>query len=102
MNKTAKDHHGRDENRMNRTFVWIVILVFLTLELFVFTWSRVQCTTVGYALTHEQDVHNKLVSFKKELIIERAHLRSPDRIAALAQERMGLNIPEQNQILTLR
>ncbi len=87
---------------MNPTLTWVVVLAFLTLQLFVFTWSRVQCTTVGYAFTHEQEVHNELVSIKKKLIIEKAHLKAPDRISAIAQERMGLNIPEQNQILTLR
>jgi len=101
MSKTSKEHNKAREP-MNTTVTWVVVLVFLTLELFAFTWSRVQCTAVGYALTHEQEVHNEQVSIKKKLIIERAHLKAPDRISAIAQERMGLNIPEQNQILTLR
>lgn len=96
MNKASNEKMG------NETVVWIVVLVIMILELFVFTWSRVQCTTVGYTLSQQQDEHNRLMSLKKKLIIERAHLRAPDRIAAIAQERMGLNIPEQNQILTLR
>ncbi len=96
MNKTSNEKMGSE------TVVWIVVLVMMILELFAFTWSRVQCTTVGYSLSQQQDEHNRLMSLKKKLIIERAHLRAPDRIAAIAQERMGLNIPEQNQILTLR
>lgn len=102
MSNTDRGKMGNGYDNVNKNLVWVVLLVVMTLELFIFTWSRVQCTTVGYALTHQQDENNHLVSLKKKLIIERAHLRAPDRIAAIAQERMGLNIPEQNQILTLR
>lgn len=84
------------------TLLWVFYLVVLTAELFVFTWSRVQCTSVGYALTHQQDEHNRLLSLEKKLRIERAHLMSPDRISDLATRKMGLQMPEQNQILTIR
>lgn len=86
----------------NRITTWIVVLLILIAELFVFTWSRVQCRAVAYNLTQQQDEHNNQLSLKRKLIIERAHLRSPERIAAIAEERMNLHIPEQNQILTLR
>ena len=98
MNRTLKDKQDSGK----KTMLWVLILIILTLELFVFTWSRVQCTSVGYELTRQQDEHSRLLSLERKLIIERAHLRAPDRIAMIARERMGLRIPEQNQILTIR
>ncbi|MBU1170388.1 MAG: cell division protein FtsL [Proteobacteria bacterium] len=90
------------QTQRGSTLVWVFFLVVLTAELFVFTWSRVQCTATGYALTHQQDEHKRLLSLEKKLRIERAHLMSPDRIAAFAAQKIGLQMPEQNQILTIR
>lgn len=90
--KKASSHKG----------TWVVVIFVLTVELFAFTWSRVQCTTTGYAITHEQEVYNELVSIRKKLTIERAHLKSPDRISNIAKKRLDLDTPDQNQILTLR
>ena len=92
----------QNNGNSKKTFTWICFLIILTAEGFVFTWSRVQCTATGYALTRLQDEYNRLMSLEKNLIIERAHLRSPERITAIATQRMGLKMPDQNQILTIK
>lgn len=94
--------HDKQKPRNVNTLIWVLCLVILTAELFAFTWCSVQSTALNYALTRAQDEHNRLLSLEKKLRIERAHLLSPDRITALAQGNMGLQMPEQNQILTLR
>jgi cell division protein FtsL len=93
----------KDEKTDGRkVFMWGVIVILLTLEGFLSTWSRVQCTNAGYALSKHQEDRRQLLSMQKKLIIEREHLRSPERITAIASRRMGLKMPDQNQILTIR
>lgn len=80
----------------------MILLSLLIGELFVFTWSRVQCVATGYNLTQSAEEHNQLVALQKKLRIELAHLKSPNRISAIAKNRLGLNVPEQDQILNIR
>jgi cell division protein FtsL len=94
--------HDKKQPRRINTLAWVFCLMILTAELFAFTWYSVQSTALSYALTQAKDEHNRLLSLEKKLRIERAHLLSPDRITALAQQDLGLQMPEQNQILTLR
>jgi cell division protein FtsL len=89
-------------SRSGNTLLWVACVLLLTAELFVFTWSRVQCRSTAYELTRKQDEHNRLLSLEKKLRIERAHLMAPDRISALASRNLGLQMPEQNQIMTIR
>lgn len=93
---------GNRQPRSFNTLLWVLCVVVLTTELFVFTWARVQCTATSYAIHREQEEHKSLLSLEKKLRIERAHLLSPDRIAAIATGTMGLQMPEQNQIMTIR
>lgn len=96
-----KNRSGQ-QARSGYILLWAACVMMLTAELFVFTWSRVQCRSVAYELTRQQDEHSRLLSLEKKLRIERAHLMSPDRISDLATRSMGLQMPEQNQILTIR
>ena len=93
---------GNRHTRSFNTLLWVFCVMVLTAELFVFTWARVQCTATGYAIHREQEKHISLLSLEKKLRIERAHLLSPDRIAAIATGTMGLQMPEQDQIITIR
>lgn len=93
---------GSRQSQTPHTLLGVVCVMILTFELFVFTWARVHCTDTGYAIHREQEEHRSLLSLEKKLRIERAHLLSPDRISAIATGTMGLQMPEQNQILTIR
>lgn len=96
MNNTQNQDTG------NTTLLWILLLGVLTAELFVFTWSRIQCLDAGYAITRNTSEYNHQIALRKKLRIELAHLKSPDRIATIAKDKMGLMTPQPNQILTIR
>lgn len=93
---------GNRQTRSTHTLLWVLCVLILTTELFVFTWARVQCTATSYAIHREQEEHKSLLSLEKKLRIERAHLLSPDRIASIATGTMDLQMPEQDQIITIR
>lgn len=72
------------------TFLWVLCVVFFTLELFVFTWTRVQCMNTGYEIHRELEEKKSLISLRSKLNVEHNYLLNLDRLKAIAKERLGL------------
>lgn len=70
-------------------------------ELLFYTWSRMQCTKAGYAIAEENKRYRELRTLQKELEIELAQLKSPSRIAKIARDQLGLDIPKPEQIRSM-
>lgn len=70
-------------------------------ELLVYTWSRLQCIQIGYEISAETEKHGEWIAVQKNLKIELARLKSPKRIAKLAQAYLGLVPPSTEQIITI-
>lgn len=66
-------------------------------QLLVYTWSRVQCVRIGYAISREIENHQKLIEIQNRLKIELARLRSPERISKIARSELELVIPSPDQ-----
>jgi cell division protein FtsL len=84
--------------------VWLglfVLLVFLS-ELFVFTWSRVECVRTGRLIASEAEEYKGQLALQKKLEIELAHLKSPERLTTIAKRELGLSVPEPGQIISLK
>ena len=76
------------------------MIIFIT-ELLVYTWSRVQCTQIGYEITQADVVHQKSTTLQNSLKIELARLKSPERIAKIAREQLGLIMPGPEQTIVM-
>ncbi len=83
------------------TRIWIGIVMLLILELFVYTWSRVQCVGTGYEISRATADHKAAVAERNKLAIELAHLNSPKRIAKIAGKELGLSMPKPEQIILI-
>jgi cell division protein FtsL len=83
------------------TSVWVVLLLILMGEFLFYTWCRVQCVRSGYRITAEKKRHKKLLNLQKNLQVELAGLKSPDRIGRIAREQLGLVMPEPKQIIVI-
>jgi cell division protein FtsL len=71
-------------------------------ELLFYTWCRLQCVHVKYAITG-QTVHvQQLLALQDNLKIELARLRSPQRIAKIAREQLGLVTPTLQQTIVVK
>lgn len=79
--------------------------VFLTLfimELFFKTWCGVQCIRTGYDVTSAKKQQQDLKHMQKYLTIELVHLKSPQMLAKIVEERFEqLAIPEPEQVITI-
>jgi cell division protein FtsL len=86
---------------MKKTGIWIVFMTVFIAELFLYTWSRVNCIGVGYDISKETQKQQELVALETNLKIELASLKSPERIAKIAKNQLGLVTPTQKQTIVI-
>lgn len=78
---------------------WIVIIVILLGELFLYTWCRVSYTETGFRISREKEKQKVLKAYTDALSMENDRLLSPERIAYIATTRLNLIIPEPKQVI---
>jgi len=93
------------KNKQTENKFALIIFFFLFMFLFEFygfAWSRTQHRSTGYTIMKHSAELKGLLAQQKNLKIEVAVLKAPQRIERIAKKRMGLSTPGQNQILTIR
>jgi len=93
-NKSAQD------SRMS--VVWFICMAAFICELFFYTWCRVQYTNIGYAIASAGKRHGESVALQNNLKIELERLKSPERIAKIAEKHLGLTPPGPDQMVTIK
>ncbi len=81
--------------------VWFVLLSIFIVELFSYTWCRVQCVRVGYEITKEINNNQNLITLQNNLKIELARLKSPKRLAEIARHKLNLTRPTPKQVIII-
>lgn len=81
--------------------IWIVFMLLFITELMLYTWSRVQCVRFGYELSEVTERRAGLTLLQKNLKIEIASLKSPNRIAKIAKEHLKLTDPKPEQLIVI-
>ncbi len=97
MRKTGK----RKPRGLKSIAAYVFVLSIFVAELLVYTWCRVQYVKVAYQITKETATQQQLLSLRDSLKIEHARLKSPQRIAKIAREQLGLITPNTNQVVEL-
>ncbi len=92
-NKKVKASNYRE------TLIWTLIVAILFAELFVYTWCRVQCTSIGYEIVEIADSYDELTALKQNLNIELATLKSLERVGQIAKKQFELAPPNPDQII---
>ena len=77
-----------------------MLLIIFILQLFIYTWCRVQSIKVGYDITTETERYHRLSVARSNLQIELARLKSPARIGKIAAN-LGLSTPNSEQIIII-
>ncbi len=83
------------------TGVWFVLLSIFIIELFSYTWCRVQCVRIGYEITEEINNNQKIITLQNKLKIELARLKSPKRLAEIASYKLNLTRPTPKQVIII-
>ena len=85
-----------------RYVVFGALLIFLLIGIvLIHVWLRLQVVRLGYVLSTTSKLQTRLEQENRELKLELAKMTSPDRLEALARQRLGLVTPEKGQVVVL-
>lgn len=68
----------------------------------IYVWSHIHMTELEYMVAREISVKEKLLDDQRKLKVEQATLKSPQRIEAMATEKLGMSYPERDQVIILK
>ena len=91
----------RSRPRKPKIRPWMAALVLVIGEMLLVTWCRVQHIKVGYRITQATEERQELIKVQNKLKVEIARLRSPERIAKIARDQLGLVAPTEEQTKVL-
>jgi cell division protein FtsL len=97
MKKTAQNKIGQRK----LTGIWLLVMCIFFAELLAYTWSRVQCTRIGYEISKATIRNQSLTTDQDNLAIELARLKSPQRIEKIATQEMNLKTPSLEQVIVI-
>lgn len=66
-----------------------------------YVWPNVRMVLLAYEFQTQERVHQTLLSENEILKLERGSLTALDRIAPLAKNELGMQIPGQGQVVTV-
>ncbi|MBU3979854.1 MAG: cell division protein FtsL [Proteobacteria bacterium] len=81
--------------------IWFTVMAVFIAELLIYTWSRVQCVKAGYEISNENNKNRKLINLQNNLKVELARLKSPERLADIARNQLGLKTPTLEQMVII-
>ncbi|MDP2644182.1 MAG: cell division protein FtsL [Desulfobacterales bacterium] len=96
-----KPPEEKNARKRNQGGIWIIFMSIFIGQLLVYTWSRVQFVKVGYEISQAADTYQQLITNQNNLKVELARLKSPERIAKIAREKLGLTMPNPEQMIML-
>jgi len=83
------------------TGMWMTVMFIFIAELLFYTWCRVQNVQHGYEISRKDHSQKQLIAYQNNLKIELARLKSPDRIARIAKQQLGLIMPTTDKTILL-
>ena len=97
----AKQKKKRRPPNPKMLALWLVLMGVFIGELLFYTWCRVQSVQVKYEISKATQKQHRLVALQDNLKIELANLKSPQRIATIAREQLGLVTPTSKQMIPI-
>ncbi len=92
---------NKDTRKFRTTGMWMVMMAIFIIELLFYTWCRVQNVQHGYDISKETQNQEQLITYQNNLKIELARLKSPDRIAQIAKQQLGLIMPTTEKTILI-
>src|SRR5215470_9757262 len=88
--------------KSHRDYIVITVLASMFLfGLFAYGWQHYQWIQYGYRIEEAQKKKEQLSETGRQLRLERATLRSPKRIDAIARRELGMVVPSPGQVVML-
>lgn len=88
-------------NRTIKLASYLALITVLVAELFVGVWTQSRCVETGREILKSRKVGEEIKRRKKSFEAELGYLKSPHRILAIGQEKMGLSVPTLNNVVVV-
>ena len=82
----------------NLIFVAVIFMVVVL----IYVWSHIQMRKLEYQVAEEMNIREQLLEEQKKLKLECATLKSPQRIEAIARNKLQMSYPEREQVVLLK
>jgi cell division protein FtsL len=76
-----------------------LVLAVVTVAMLAHLYVRFEGVRLGYETNRARATRTRLLLERRELRLELASLKSPDRVEAEARERLGMEIPDHRRIV---
>jgi cell division protein FtsL len=88
------------DSKSHRDYIVITALAAIFLfGLFAYAWQHYRWIQYGYRIEEAQKKKEQLVEIGRQLRLEQASLRSPQRIDAIARRDLGMVLPAPGQLV---
>jgi len=88
------------DSKSHRDYVVVTVLAAVFLfGLFAYAWQHYRWIQYGYRIQEAQKKKEQLTEIGKQLRLEQATLRNPQRIDALARRDLGMVLPAPGQLV---
>lgn len=101
MNQVRKTKE-KPVKRQRIGFRWLALIAVLFAELLVYTVVRTEATQTILRISRSQAELAALISYNRELTLERDRLKSDARIVRIARTKLGLTSDVFNQTIYLK
>ena len=89
------------DKKSHRDYIVVTALAAMFLfGLFAYGWQHYQWIQYGYRIEEAQKKRDQLAEISRQLRLERASLRNPQRIDAIARRELGMVVPVPGQLVT--
>ena len=89
------------DKKSHRDYIVVTALAAMFLfGLFAYGWQHYQWIQYGYRIEETQKKRDQLAEIGRQLLLERASLRNPQRIDAIARKELGMVVPVPGQLVT--
>jgi cell division protein FtsL len=89
------------DSKSHRDYIVVTALAAMFLfGLFAYGWQHYQWIQYGYRIEEAQKKKDQLSEIGRQLRLERASLRSPQRIDSIARGELGMVVPAPGQLVT--
>ncbi len=92
---------ARPERRTLKLACYGVFISVIVAELITLAWCKNRCVRLGYEILKAKSAGDEIKRSKSSLDAEIVFLKSPNRILAIGQGRMGLVVPTLSQVVVV-
>src|SRR5215510_3019412 len=89
------------DSKSHRDYIVVTVLAAVFLfGLLAYAWQHYRWIKYGYRIEEAQKKKEQLAEIGRQLRLERASLRNPQRIDSIARKQLGMVVPVPGQLVT--